>query len=333
MPTLNAISPATDVIKASEADIRYAYRLLLGREPDAVGLRDHLRWALENGATPANVAQHFIASHEYRNRQTSTAELVQVELNGYSVFPRRGDELIGAIVRRGEAYEPYVVEWFEKSLSPGACVLDIGANIGLYTMRAASRVGSTGRVIAVEPLPQNHKALYAGISHNGFSNVWVLPFAASEKAGLIPAICGPDSSNGIVGVRSSGTSLDDYVPTCRLDEVLSFVPKIDVVKIDIEGHEPSAWKGMTTLMRRHRPVVFTEFSPIAMRNVGQNANEYLGMLFDHASRVRVLHRDTVPVECADAHTVMVEWESANRRLGLNGELHLDLHIEPAARPY
>lgn len=322
-----AVDPADDAHEAGEADIRSAYRLLLGREPDAHGLRTHLQWAREHHVKPVDIARRFMDSDEYRARAMSEAELVRVEMDGYSVFPRRGDELIGAGVIQNGQYEPHVTGVFEKSLHPGAYVLDVGANIGLYTMRAAARVGSSGKVIAVEPLPQNHKALYAGISHNGFSNIWVLPFAASASAGLVPAICAPNSSNGIVGVRSPGVSQEMHVPTCRLDDVLSNLPRLDLVKMDIEGHEPVAWEGMTALMERHRPSVFTEFNPIAMRNVGQDEMEYLQALFEYGGRVLVLHRETEAVACCDAAAVMEEWATVNRKLHLDGEMHLDLYIE------
>ena len=312
---------------ATEADIRAAYRLLLGREPDDAGLRLHLKWATAQATKPTVLAEHFMGSDEYRARILDGRELVPVDMDGYVVFVRRGDQLIGANIIAGHEYEPYVGRVFERTLRDGATVLDVGANVGLYAMRAAARVGSSGKVIAVEPLPQNHQALYSGIVRNGFSNVDVLPFAASDKRGLISVICASDSSNGIVSVRDPGSSTEMYVPTRRLDEELSSLSRLDVVKIDIEGHEPVAWKGMRSLLEKHRPHVFTEFSPMAMQNLRQDPFEYLGMLFAYDERVLVLHRDTEAVECRDSASVMEQWESANRRAALGGELHLDLYIQ------
>lgn len=320
---------------ATESDVRSAYRLLLGREPDAQGFEHHIQWVAANHITPRQLVEHFLYSPEFRGRYPSSfaveggaapAGLVKVDMGGYAVFSSESDNLIGASLAHAE-YEPYVMGRFKSRLQAGDHVLDVGANIGIFTMAAASKVGSPGRVIAVEPLPVTHRSLYAGIVHNGFGNVSVMPFAASDRSGLISAICGRDSSNGIVGVHAQAGSYEINVPTHRLDDVLATLPRLDVVKIDIEGHEPLAWDGMTGLLQRHRPDVFSEFSPIAMRNVGNDALLYLAKIFAYSGRVTVLHRDTEAVECRSAEAVMHEWREANHRTGMSGEMHLDLFIE------
>lgn len=318
-------------MNATEDDLRAAYRLLLGREPDEAGFRHHLRWIEREHIDPSTLCAHFVASPEYRARMAIDNSLVPIQLDGCTVFARAGDRLIGANVAEHRSYEPYVMEHFLRELGPGSCVLDIGANIGLFTIPAALRVGSAGRVIAVEPLPQNHLSLYAGITHNNLSNVSVLPIAASDRPGLIDALCAPDSSNGIVGVRPVYPRNGLTVPIHRLDDLLATVEQLDVVKIDIEGHEPVAWRGMRGLLDRHRPIVFSEFSPIAMRNVGNDESIYLAHLFEYADSVRILHRDCDPVDCHAANAVMKEWRTANARAGLDGELHLDLAVRPARR--
>ena len=320
---------------ATESDVRSAYRLLLGREPDAQGFEHYVQWIGANGVIPQQLVEQFLHSPEFQARHPSLfadrgtvvpAGLVRVEVGDYAVFASERDNLIGASLTQGE-YEPYVMGRFKRRLAPGDHVLDVGANIGIFTMAAASKVGSSGRVVAVEPLPANHRSLYAGIVHNGFENVSVMPFAASDRPGIISAICGRDSSNGIVGVHAQADSYEINVPMHRLDDVLATLPRLDVVKIDIEGHEPLAWDGMIGLLRHHRPDVFSEFSPIAMKNVGNDALAYLAKLLAYSDRVTVLHRDMDAIECRDAEAVMHEWCEANRRAGLSGEMHLDLFIE------
>lgn len=262
-------------------------------------------------------------------RASRSLDLVPVEMGSHVVFAQAIDQLISTGVIESRSYEPHVMEHFAKVLRAGAYVLDIGANIGLFTMKAAAIVGEQGRVIAVEPMPWNHRSLYAGIVRNGFKTVEVLPFAASDRAGLITAICASDSSNGIVGVRSAGNSEELYVPTQRLDDILATLSRLDVVKIDIEGHEPVAWRGMRSLLEKHRPSVFSEFSPIAMRNLGNDPLDYLQMIFAYSEHVEVLHRDTGTVTCKEPDVVMDEWHLANHRAGLHGEMHLDLLINPA----
>ena len=314
-------------MSATPDDVRHAYRLLLGREPDPEGLRVHADWLRNEKPTTAAVAARLMSSDEYRARVGVDSDYVLVEMGGYAVYARKGDALIAAPVIAGAKYEDHVKRDFEARLFPGAYVLDVGANIGLFTMHAAARVGASGRVIAVEPLPQNHRALYAGIVHNRYTNVDVFPFAASDVPALLPAICMVDSSNGIVGIRSNGAAVESHVPAFPLDGFLSCVPRLDIVKIDIEGNEPKAWRGIVGVLRKFKPVVFTEFSPIAMRNVGNNAEDYLVQLFDYGATVTVLHHNADRVACSAAGAVMVEWERANSRLGMRGEAHLDLLID------
>jgi FkbM family methyltransferase len=309
--------------------------LLLGREPDPEGLRHHLSWLAKESPGVQELAARFMASPEYQAGRAGEAanwpQLACVQMPGYVVFADRGDRLIGAGVMATGSWEPHVTGRFASLLHEGMNVLDVGANIGLFTMLAASRVGPAGRVIAVEPLPWNHQSLYAGIEHNGFANISVLPVAASGAVGMIRAICAPDSSNGIVGVRSDGQAREMWIPAHRLDDLLATLPRLDIVKIDIEGHEPQAWRGMRGLLERHRPHVFSEFNPVAMRNIGNDPLDYLGQVLAYADRIQVLHRDAEPVECADAAAVMDQWHAANTRAGFDGELHLDLEFAAAGR--
>lgn len=316
---------------ATKNDIRAAYRMLLGREPDARGLRDHLEWVTRYEAHPSVLADRIMSSDEYRMKSQQGASMLPIDMGGHVVLAHPGDRLISAGVIADGNYEPHVIERFAQALHSGAYVLDVGANIGLYTMKAAAIAGEHGRVFAVEPLPQNHRALYGGIVRNGYSNVSVLPFAASDGPGLIPAICALDSSNGIVGVRSAGNSEEIMVPTQRLDDILATIPRLDVVKIDIEGHEPVAWRGMSALLQKHRPTVFSEFSPVAIRNVGNDPLEYLNMIFAYSSDVTVLRRDAGTVRCDEPQALMQEWHQANRAAGLDGQMHLDLLIAPRGR--
>jgi FkbM family methyltransferase len=319
---------ATDM-NATEDDVRHAYRLLLGREPDPSGLLAHLEWLRNAKPSTAALATRIMSSDEYRARASFDSDYVPVDMGGYTVYARKGDALIASPIIAGAKYEDHVKRDFDRRLSTGTYVLDVGANIGLFAMHAAARVGASGRVVAVEPLPQNHRALYSGIVHNGFDNVDVLPFAASDRAALLPALCLINSSNGIVGAKASGNEdwVESYVPAFPLDNFLSGMPRLDVVKIDIEGNEPRAWKGMRTSLRKFRPIVFTEFSPVAMRNVGNSAQEYLDLLFDYGSAITVLRHDGDHARCATPNVVMTEWERANKRLRMQGEVHVDLLIE------
>lgn len=312
---------------ATQDDLRSAYRLLLFREVDDSGAKHFGELIRKRLLTTRDLAHALVHSEEYTATRAARDELVELKVGGCVVYARRGDDLIGASIRDGHDYEPYVMKPFLEACKPGAFVLDIGANIGIFTMQAAARVGDGGRVFAVEPLAQNLRALYRAAERNRFANIAFYPVAASDRSAIATVSCDADSSNGIVDLLSAGADVSGRVPCHRVDDLLAGIERLDVVKMDIEGLEPTAWLGISTLLGKFRPQIFTEFSPVAMRNQGQIApDEYLGMVFAYSDRVRVLHRDRAAVACSSPGDVMAQWQEANKRLGMQGELHLDLHI-------
>ncbi|HMM66311.1 MAG TPA: FkbM family methyltransferase [Dokdonella sp.] len=316
-------------LRADSQDVRYAYRLLLGREPDDAGFSHHMDAVRRGNLSTQNVAQNLMRSEEYAICNSVDSELQEVELGGVKFFPWRGDRLIGRHLVEAIEYEPNVLPVFLESIRPGDFVLDVGANIGIFSLFAAQRVGASGQVLAIEPVMKNVNSLCAGILENAFKNVAVFPIAASDRVGVIALIRDSDSSNGIVDSHFQPTSRCDYVPTQRLDFLFAGTKRIDVIKIDIEGHEPVAWSGLKSLVAEHRPLVFTEFAPVTIRNHSHtDPEQYLDELFEFAdSHIDVLHRDIERVRTTSGAEIMREWRAANERAGLDGTLHLDLMVD------
>ena len=110
-----------------------------------------------------------------------------------------------------------------------------------------------------------------------------------------------------------------------MDQLLAFLDRIDVIKIDIEGHEPVAWRGLTGLLERFRPVLFSEFSPVAIRQRGlATPEDFAAQMLAYSPRIQVLRHDRPPLVCASVEEIMSEWKAANLRAGIGGEMHLDL---------
>ncbi len=163
-------------------------------------------------------------------------------------------------------YERDTDRLFEKLLRPGMHFVDGGANLGYFTCRAARRVGSTGRVDAFEPDPDNRARLLANLQRNALSHVRVHPVALSDEQATLTFHhpVGGDRNHGetsrfnIAGVET--TSFD--VPAVRADEAVNGVP--DVVKLDLEGGELAAVRGMTAWLAADRPpAVILEHNPPA----------------------------------------------------------------------
>lgn len=192
-------------------------------------------------------------------------------------------------VQRG-AFEPFEVAMFTSSLQAGMVVLDIGANIGWYTVLAAREVGPQGHVYAFEPDPRTRSSLAHNVRANGFGNVTIVPMAASDTSGIqtlyqsrhaVWSGLSPSwRESSIVGIVS--------VDAARVDDVLG-EQSVDVIKMDIEGHEPAALRGMTsTLVRNPGVELFLEFNPGALRAAGVNPESFastLGEAFDAVSSI------------------------------------------------
>lgn len=312
-------------------DIRYAYRLLLGREPDPQGLDHYSRFVRDESPTPADLGQYFLTCPEYISRHGVGQKPIEVNFDGYSLFFHPDDIHIGAAVAR-HVYEPHVAAVVKEVLRPGDTFVDIGANIGFFVALGASIVGKTGKVIAVEPMDKNIQLIARTLWKNGFGNVDVFPFAASSKPCIVPMQTNSRTSNGEVVMGSpDGPDPDLFAVARTLDDMLRDVVRVDLVKFDIEGHELAAWHGFREGMKRHRPLVLTEFHPKCIRaNTGAEPADYLDALFGYADRVEVLVSPTVRIACIDTASVMGQWTAADQRHGGGGTTHLDLLVRPRA---
>lgn len=313
--------------EADENDIYYAYRLLLGREPDAGGLEHYRQMLGREHRTPCELASSFLVSLEFAERNKQLP--VEVKLDGYSVFVGPRDRDIGASIQIAHQYEPHVTAVIREMLRPGNVFVDVGANIGFFTNLAAHLVGASGRVVAIEPMDKNLQLIYRSLESNGFGHVDVHACAASDCQGIVCVTTGPGTSNGQVVKDSNANGALLRSQTRRLDDLTVGLAKIDLVKFDIEGYELLAWRGFREGLQKHRPVVLTEFHPFCMREyVGIDPRDYLDELFRYSGRIMVLGRDGLRHGCAGPADVMRYWEMTDKSSGGNGTDHLDLLIQP-----
>ncbi|MBL0163549.1 MAG: DUF4214 domain-containing protein [Xanthomonadales bacterium] len=148
---------------ASPADIELAYQLVLGRPADAQGLAYFSGLAQSQNLSVHQIAKLLIQSDEFKSNSGSSGVPVEVIRDGYSLFIRSSDRDIGSAIEKGVSYEPHVSALLKRQLSRGDTFLDIGANIGYFTMMAAKLVGSHGKVIAIEPMDKNLQLIYLSI--------------------------------------------------------------------------------------------------------------------------------------------------------------------------
>lgn len=146
-----------------------------------------------------------------------------------------------------------MTEWARALLPPGGVFLDVGAHIGYFTLLAAHRVGPQGRVLAVEPNPGAFEALQRHLASNEVRNVEAHRLALADTDGTLRLYTPPTREardyNVTMMPRPDWIPVD--VPCGRLDDHLAGwkVPRIDLMKIDVEGAEPRVFAGGTDALR------------------------------------------------------------------------------------
>lgn len=259
------------------------------------------------------------------------AEMPQAtEQNGYRVYAYPSDAHMGAPVLAGQVHEPHVADALRERLSAGDTMLDVGANIGLMSLLAASLVGPQGRVIAVEPITRNRRLIARSAQANGFGQIELIAAAASNRVGAIELRTHPTTSNS-ARPAAAGERLRDAkgsgerVPVVVLDEVLRDCRRLDLIKIDVEGMEPLAMRGLERTLEKFHPALVSEFHPWAIERATASAPiDYLHWLRRFYPAFVVLHRDGRRQRCVEPEDVMALWRAENGAAQLDGRLHLDL---------
>lgn len=147
-------------------------------------------------------------------------------------------------------------EW----VSAGDWVIDVGANIGHYTLRLSSIVGANGRVLAFEPISATFELLASNVARAGVANVTLLNAASSDKTEVV-AMEIPSFDSGLDNYYMANISDDGDVSCLTLAiDSLKLPQRVAFVKIDAEGHELPVLEGMRELLLRDKPVLVVEVS-------------------------------------------------------------------------
>ncbi|HWH13666.1 MAG TPA: FkbM family methyltransferase [Miltoncostaeaceae bacterium] len=188
------------------------------------------------------------------------------------------------------AHEVPEARWVRRLLRPGDLVVDVGANVGFFTLLAAAAVGPGGRVHALEPIPANAEVLERNLALNGLRNVAVRRAAAGDHEGEIRlGLDHPDpGERGVSGHYTEGGAREAIaVPVVTLDALLAGGPPARLVKIDVEGAEPRVLAGMArTLGDRPPDALLLEVNPAALARQGFSVPDMLDPLTEAGYRLR-----------------------------------------------
>ncbi len=194
-----------------------------------------------------------------------------------------------------QLYEPNTTNFLKKILKKGMNVINIGANIGYFTLLAAREVGPEGRVFAFEPFPHTVELLKKNIDSNGYKNVETMPMAVSDRKEKSFLALKSDSGHNFVtsspnkeydSIEITTTTVDDY-----FDENL----KIDFLIMDAEGYEPKIFDGMkNTLEKNPTMQILTEYNPHTLEVAGTSGKEFLEKLEKLGFNIQIIATDGQP---------------------------------------
>lgn len=183
--------------------------------------------------------------------------------------------------------ERNATECFKGLLKPGMVFVDIGANIGYYSLMASKLVGSRGKVFSFEPWSRNRAILEENIKLNNLSNISVIPKALSNEAGNNVKIYLPKDDNcGMPSLKKLNEEnfTDDFELTSTItfqDFLNTFKQgRIDVIKIDVEGSELNVLKGMSASLadENFSPVILMELIEFTLSKFSTSVKDVIDYL-------------------------------------------------------
>jgi FkbM family methyltransferase len=216
-------------------------------------------------------------------------------------------------------YEPPVTRVIQRRLDIGGTMLDVGANWGYFSLLSAAIVGASGRVVSLEPDPRQFDALVANVRLNGFGQVTPLRQAAAAEAGTATLVGYDDDADnrGVSRLGSDAAGVPCFEVACvPLDAVTSHLPRVDVIKLDVEGAELDALRGMRDGLSSHKyRALFLEMHPALLEARGDSAEACVGLLLDAGYKgwtidqsARVYRRALSPlVKTADMLQPLADW--------------------------
>lgn len=281
------------------------YRGILEREIDPAG-RESFLGALRMGRTLRELVANLIRSEEFQHRVHRGCLVFDEFKPICTLLDQRLKlwiDMHDAHVSLGclrDDYEPIETRFIMSRLSPGDTFVDIGANVGWFTILAADKVGAGGRVHSFEPRTQTHGLLTRSIADNGFEDrCTVHKLALGAEKTETRLVWMPDTENpgGSRLVRDAGEFVDNMdgegVKMAPLDSI-DIQGKVPVMKLDVEGAEAMVLSGAREFLARHRPVILTEVFGFALRHVSKiDVPEFVELIESNGYRIHGLAKTKI----------------------------------------
>ena len=222
------------------------------------------------------------------------------------------DQIISAKLRQHGCWEAYETQLTLQHLHAGDVYVDVGANIGYYTLLAAQRVGSQGKVIAYEPDPNNFALLEHNVALNALHQVQLFPFALYDKNAEGKLFLSDDNfgDHRIYAADASRNSRG-IVLVHGGEHVSQHASRIDFLKIDTQGAEFFVMNGLKKLIMQNRTHLrmMLEFCPYGIRHSGADGHALVQLLADTGMQLHIIDHQQECLIPAQPHH-LAEWVTA-----------------------
>jgi len=201
-------------------------------------------------------------------------------------------------------------------VKPGMTVLDIGSNLGLYTILISKMVGEEGRVIAFEPDKRLFKHLQNNCLRNNCINVDCYNNAVGSRTEIVELnVSTFNSGDNYVG-SNKGDSFR-VVQTCKSVDLDSFLPvlRFDILKIDIQGYEVEAMKGMQNVLEKNpNAIIYFELFPAGLKRAGFSAYIFTNWFISRGFKIsKINSNETFTPQSLD---ILISELSGNKYINL-----------------
>ncbi|MFC9879233.1 FkbM family methyltransferase [Streptomyces libani] len=209
-------------------------------------------------------------------------------------------DLIQRFVYLFGLWEPHMTHWLQRRLRPGDTYIDVGANVGYFSLLASQLVGEEGRVVAIEASPTFHARVLQHAEINGCSNLRTVNAAVADERKTVTLILASSNNMGAASIVPYGgpaeSTLD--VEAYPLPQVLDAddIAGARVIKIDVEGAEGAVIRGLAPVLDKLRPdaEITVEVTPERMEALGESPGELLTTMREHGFHVYRLPNSYAP---------------------------------------